>query len=191
MKALDKLRKLIADIETSADPILWNILREGTEGDWDCEVNDDRTISNVLADIVCDLSAEQLADSSDYADLQGEIFGVCQALGVELEEGDTGSQALTRLHKAVTYLPFVRQSMDNIEREVKDGVNSIAERLGIRDEIKDTSIAKVCPRIVEELDRRLMPEGVEWDGSVLRIRTAENVDYDGETLFVLIGGRDE
>lgn len=38
---------------------------------------------------------------------------------------------------------------------------------------------------------RLMPEGMEWDGSVLRILTAENVDYDGETLFVLIGGRDE
>lgn len=45
--------------------------------------------------------------------------------------------------------------------------------------------------VMRELRRRLMPEGCEWDGSVLRIRTAENVDYDGETLFVLIGGRDE
>lgn len=42
-----------------------------------------------------------------------------------------------------------------------------------------------------EMVKRLMPDGMEWDGSVLRIRTAENVDYDGETLFVLIGGRDE
>lgn len=44
---------------------------------------------------------------------------------------------------------------------------------------------------LDEVKKRLMPEGMEWDGSVLRIRTAENVDYDGETLFVLIGGRDE
>ena len=43
---------------------------------------------------------------------------------------------------------------------------------------------------IEAVKKRLMPEGMEWDGSVLRIRTAENVDYDGETLFVLIGGRD-
>lgn len=43
----------------------------------------------------------------------------------------------------------------------------------------------------EAMEARLMPDGMEWDGSVLRIRTAENVDYDGETLFVLIGGRDE
>ena len=42
-----------------------------------------------------------------------------------------------------------------------------------------------------ELGRRLMPEGMELEGNVLRIRTAENVDYDGETLFVLIGGGDE
>lgn len=44
---------------------------------------------------------------------------------------------------------------------------------------------------LDAVKKRLMPEGMEWDGSVLRIRTAENVDYDGETLFVLIGGRDE
>lgn len=42
-----------------------------------------------------------------------------------------------------------------------------------------------------ELRKRAMPQGYEWDGSVLKIWTAENVDYDGETLFVLIGGRDE
>ena len=46
-------------------------------------------------------------------------------------------------------------------------------------------------RVMDELCKRLMPEGMELVGSVLRIRTAENVDYDGETLFVLIGGRDE
>ena len=36
-----------------------------------------------------------------------------------------------------------------------------------------------------------MPEGMEFEGNVLKVRTAENVDYDGETLFVLIGGRDD
>lgn len=125
---------------------------------------------------MCDLSSERLADSSDYADLQGEVFSVCKALGVELEEGDTGSKALTRLYKAVTYLPFVRQSMDNIEQEIKDGVNSIAECLGIRDEIQAISIAKVCPRIVDELDRRLMPEGCEWP----RYEDGEPVRFEDE-----------
>lgn len=111
----------------------------------------------------------------ENAELKKEVFGVCRALGVELEEGDTGSQALERLHRAVAYLLFVRQSMDNIEREIKDGVNSIAECLGIRDEIQSTSIAKVCPRIIEEIDRRLMPEGYKWptvDGRKVDFKTS-------------------
>ena len=45
-----------------------------------------------------------------------------------------------------------------------------------------------CTDIVS---KRLMPEGMELEGNVLKIRTAKNVDYDGETLFVLIGGSDE
>ena len=44
---------------------------------------------------------------------------------------------------------------------------------------------------IEAMRPRLMPEGMELDGNVLKVRTAGNVDYDGETLFVLIGGIDE
>lgn len=67
-----------------------------------------------------------------------------------------------------------------------------ADLLGFPEQKGDPG--KITARVSAVLDgtwRRLMPEGMEWDGSVLRIRTAENVDYDGETLFVFIGGRDE
>lgn len=57
---------------------------------------------------------------------------------------------------------IVDQSMDNIEREIKLGVNSIAELLEIGGEIQELPIAEVCPRIVAELEKRLMPKGYEW-----------------------------
>ena len=43
----------------------------------------------------------------------------------------------------------------------------------------------------DEMEKHLMPEGMELEGNVLKIRTAKNVDYDRETLFVLIGGGNE
>lgn len=55
----------------------------------------------------------------------------------------------------------------------------------------DEEAAKACEACRKDMAGRLMPEGMELEGNVLKIRTAKNVDYDGETLFVLIGGGDE
>lgn len=67
-----------------------------------------------------------------------------------------------------------------------------ADLLGFPEQKGDPG--KITARVGAVLDgtwRRLMPEGMELEGNVLKIRTAKNVDYDGETLFVLIGGSDE
>ena len=73
-----------------------------------------------------------------------------------------------------------------VRRRVRNADNRLIELCDALDVFVDDAWNDV----MAELRKRLMPEGMEWDGSVLRIRTAENVDYDGETLFVLIGGRD-
>lgn len=79
---------------------------------------------------------------------------------------------LERLRRNALRSEIVDQSMDNIEREIKLGVNSIAELLEIGGEIQELPIAEVCPRIVAELEKRLMPEGYEWprfeDGEPVR-----------------------
>ena len=75
--------------------------------------------------------------------------------------------------------------LDEVRRDYQDAYNRRSELCAALGIDLDTGWSDA----MAELDRRLMPEGMEWDGSVLRILTAENVDYDGETLFVLIGGR--
>ena len=61
----------------------------------------------------------------------------------------------------------------------------VMHELGFEEDVADRD------EVERRLLARLMPEGMEFEGNVLKVRTAENVDYDGETLFVLIGGRDE
>lgn len=109
----------------------------------------------------------------------------------------------------------LREICEQIEREVADisgyesDVLAFVEEKGglevIKERLRETMPRAAHDRInrrknrrireleneLEDMRGRLIPEGCEWDGSVLRIRTAEDVDYDGETLFVLIGGRDE
>lgn len=59
MTGIERLYKLIADINVSADPELWYILRGGTEGDWDCEKHDDKTLGSTLAAIADQIEREQ------------------------------------------------------------------------------------------------------------------------------------
>ena len=79
---------------------------------------------------------------------------------------------LEKLRRDALRSEIVDQSMDNIEREIKLGVNSIAELLEIGGEIQELPIAEVCPRIVTEMEPRLMPKGCKWprfdDGEPVR-----------------------
>ncbi|HIZ18473.1 MAG TPA: hypothetical protein IAA22_05140 [Candidatus Olsenella stercoravium] len=59
MTGIERLHKLIADIDVSADTELWYILRDGTEGDWDCEERDGKTLSSTLAAIADQIEREQ------------------------------------------------------------------------------------------------------------------------------------
>lgn len=59
MTGIERLYKLIADIDVSADPELWYILREGTEGDWGCEEHDGKTLGSTLAAIADQIKREQ------------------------------------------------------------------------------------------------------------------------------------
>lgn len=59
MTGIERLRKLIADIDVSADPELWDILRWGTEGGWDCEERDGKTLGSTLAAIADQIKREQ------------------------------------------------------------------------------------------------------------------------------------
>lgn len=80
-----------------------------------------------------------------------------------------------------------RGGLEEVKRAMQDSDNrrvELCSALGI-DTVTGWSDAVV------EMDKRLMPPGMELDGNVMKIRIAENVDYDGKTLFVLIGGRDE
>lgn len=83
---------------------------------------------------------------------------------------------------------------DRIERETahdhSEDVSMSAYDLLPNCDREAISLALDCGGVVE-IRKRLMSEGMELDGNVLKVRTAENVDYDGETLFVLIGGSDE
>lgn len=79
---------------------------------------------------------------------------------------------------------IVDQCMDNIEREIKLGVNSIAELLEIGGEIQELPIAEVCPRIVAELEKRLMPKGCEWP----RYESGEKVELGCQILTSKGGG---
>lgn len=83
---------------------------------------------------------------------------------------------MTTMHDPGLHDPFPDQLNAARFRAERDAARQELARL--RDEMED-------------MRPRLMPEGMELEGNVLRIRTAENVDYDGETLFVLIGGGDE
>lgn len=105
------------------------------------------------------------------------------------------------------------QCIENIAGILKDGINEIAKRLGVYDEIHDLAVADVCPRLCEEidsvldanleaskvsfavisrlwpdgvpdegvddydvkceLDRRLMPPGMEWP----RLESGEKVHF--------------
>lgn len=107
---------------------------------------------------------------------------------------DDGPYSGGMIHISVQKL---REICEQIEREV--GVETVKSE-AIRAE--GNRRVELCAALgidtdtgwsdaMAEMVKRLMPEGMELVGSVLRIRTAENVDYDGETLFVLIGGRDE
>lgn len=82
---------------------------------------------------------------------------------------------------------IVEQGMDNIEREIKLGVNSIAELLEIGGDIQELPIAEVCPRIVAELEKRLMPEGMEWpryeDGETFIPGDDRSVEFFVDGIF--------
>ncbi len=78
------------------------------------------------------------------------------------QELERAKEEIGKLHSDAIARFVVEQSMDNIEREIKLGVNSIAELLEIGGEIQELPIAEVCPRIVAEMEKRLMPEGYEW-----------------------------
>ena len=93
------------------------------------------------------------------------------------QELDRAKEELGKLHSDAIARFVVEQSMKNTEREIKLGVNSIAESLGIKDEIQELPIAEVCPRIVAEMERRLMPMGCEWP----RYEDGEPVQFGDET----------
>lgn len=119
--------------------------------------------------------------------------------GEGMDEDGRAALDWVREHGGLDYVKSEWRSRvphDRYERRRQRLLGHIAEcetALGRRREIISELSHRVSDLTREnaELRKRAMPEGCEWDGSVLRIRTAENVDYDGETLFVLIGGRDE
>ena len=58
MDAARKLALLAADIEPEADPILWDILREGTERRWGVTRDVGKTLSEALLEIAAQLGGE-------------------------------------------------------------------------------------------------------------------------------------
>lgn len=150
MTGIERLAKLVEDICPDADPILYDILEEGTEPSWGVDQESRRTLSEKLADILVQIRRELAA---------------------------SGLDSFKRAMAA--------QSMNNIAETVKEGVNDIAERLGISDEIQTLPISDVCPRIVEELGKRLMPKGIEWpryeDGEPVRF--GDELPEFAETIY--------
>lgn len=163
MTGIERLRKLSEDM---LDLSLWARLATGTEKDWDCCKGDGRTLNDELLSIADQIEREQesLVADSPYDAILPE---------------DRDAIAWVREHGG----------LENV-RDAWDEAVNLCATIGCEpnDESETLQALGDCTDIVI---KRLMPEGCEWDGSVLRIRTAENVDYDGETLFVLIGGRDE
>lgn len=109
-----------------------------------------------VAKVKLDRAIKELGEAKRKAGVHGKVISDQNKRIHDLK------REVEKLRGDVLRSEIVDQSMDIIEREIKLGVNSIAESLGIRDEIQELPIAEACPRIVAELEKRLMPEGMEW-----------------------------
>ena len=136
MDAARKLMLLAADIEPEADPILWDVLREGTERRWGVTRDVGKTLSEALLEIVVQLGDEQGRDA-ESVELVREHGGPRNA-GAKL-------YLATEVAKAVT------------GRE--HGIST-------------------PNALLEELRRRLMPEGYEWP----RYESGELVEVGDEFM---------
>lgn len=108
---------------------------------------------------------EQLSAAKFRAERDQARQDACVAkvkLGRAMKELGEAKREVEKLRGDALRSFIVGQSMDNIEREIKLGINSIAELLEIGGEIQELPIAEVCPRIVAEMEPRLMPKGYEW-----------------------------
>lgn len=131
MDAARKLMLLAADIEPEADPILWDILREGTERRWGVTRDVGKTLSEALLEIAAQLGGEHWSDAES----------------VELVREHGGPRnAGAKLYLATE----VAKTVTGKERG-----------------------ASTPDAILEELRRRLTPEGCEWpryeDGEPVQI----------------------
>lgn len=151
------------------------------------------------------------SDTNDERDAQNpSCTGTAEAADVTSEEQKVtredvdaiawvrehgGLDAVKRRWECLSYYadPVPRSCMEKRLARLQRQIDECHEALRRRNQRIEELGQRVGDLTTEnaELRKRLMPEGCEWDGSVLRILTAENVDYDGETLFILIGGRDE
>ena len=231
MTGIERLHKLIADIDVSADPELWYILRGGTEGDWDCEKHDDKTLDSTLAAIADQIEREQGgrvsrmrvlavvtemerhvsgvegAEDSPVARWARELRealvgnGLDHAADVSVSAYDLlpqedreaiawvrdhgGLDAVERRWECLSYYadPVPRSCMEKRLARLQRQIDESHAALRRRNQRIEELTHRVGDLTTEnaELRKRLMPEGCRWDGSVLRILTAENVDYDGET----------
>lgn len=67
---------------------------------WVRQVKDD--VRDIVECVELECRSSCLVCSSNYSDLQSEIFDLCLSLGIPLEQGDTGSDALTKLNKYIS-----------------------------------------------------------------------------------------
>lgn len=205
MNALDKLRKLKRDIEPDSDPILWDILRAGVEQSWDCEEDDGKTLTGALSGIADQIEREQGVDAGPYdyrlvrmtwavrwvmRDMERHLLG---HEGMEdspvarwARELRNAMETTMSRHESDAVAGSPYDSLTGEEREaaawvrehgglshVKDiyhDLRAVVERLGV--EWSESELHG----LMDALDRRLMPEGVEWP----RYEDGEPVRFEDE-----------
>lgn len=161
-----------------------------------------------------DLLPQEERDAIEWVREHGGIAYVKDAWNVRSNLDRQLETAQAKVERQQRHIEFVqrkcrerRERIEELSREL-DELADICDGESVRDTLEEalnlcaTIGCEPSSAVGEELvwalgectkivGKRLMPEGMELDGNVLKIWTAENVDYDGKTLFVLIGGCDE
>lgn len=198
MTGIERLYKLIADIDVSADPKLWDILRLGTEGGWDCEEHDDKMLGSTLAAIADQIEREQGGRVSRMRVLDVVTEMERHVSGVEGMEDSPVARWARALREALggdgrDHAADVSVSAyDLLPQEDREAIAWVREHGGLDavDAIWDNDvplaeavISELWPDgrpdecgnddVMGELRRRLMPEGMSWpvfeDGAPVRI----------------------
>lgn len=174
MTGIERLRKLSEDIGYKS---LWSALMYGREDDWDCKEYDGKTLDGTLTAIADQIERESDVETvrSDamrawewvrehggvdeltrmFQDADNRRVELCGALGIDLDKGWSEAMAAMRLRLMPEGCDweFLKLHMSNLRGFMLD----VMDRLGV-----DKSDSDAPEIAFDVLDRRIMPEGMEW-----------------------------